>query len=136
MSEIFNLDLLKTELDNAEIEEDMFGNRGQSVYLGTVFNLYPSGKYYMPWASSNVEVCESCAKANDGPCDERSPCVPPEGYDGEEPYHCEVCKDMAWLKAALAELESIGAYLIPGDGDPCDLFANRPLPSTEDDIST
>jgi hypothetical protein len=25
-----------------------------SVYAGTVFNLTPSGKYYTPWASSNV----------------------------------------------------------------------------------
>ena len=24
------------------------------IFLGTVFQLYPSGKYYMPWACSNV----------------------------------------------------------------------------------
>jgi len=30
-----------------------------SCYLGTVFSLTPSGKYYTSWASSNIEVLEA-----------------------------------------------------------------------------
>ena len=30
------------------------------AFLGTVFGLYPSGKYYQPWACSNVDPCPSC----------------------------------------------------------------------------
>lgn len=32
----------------------------RQVLLGSVFSLMPSGKYYMPWACSNVDPCESC----------------------------------------------------------------------------
>jgi hypothetical protein len=31
-----------------------------SLYLGTVFSLTPSGKYYMPFACSNVDPCPRC----------------------------------------------------------------------------
>jgi hypothetical protein len=30
------------------------------VYLGTIFNLTPSGKFYMPFACSNVDPCPHC----------------------------------------------------------------------------
>lgn len=30
------------------------------IFLGTVFRLCPSGKYYMPWACSNVDPCPRC----------------------------------------------------------------------------
>jgi hypothetical protein len=29
-------------------------------FLGTVFSLYPSGKFYTPWACSNVDACPRC----------------------------------------------------------------------------
>jgi hypothetical protein len=32
----------------------------ESQFLGTVFALYPSGKYYTPFANSNVDVCPRC----------------------------------------------------------------------------
>lgn len=31
-----------------------------AVYIGTVFSVMPSGKYYMPWACSNIEKCNRC----------------------------------------------------------------------------
>lgn len=31
-----------------------------SLFIGTVFSLTPSGKYYTPWATSNVESCPRC----------------------------------------------------------------------------
>ena len=44
-----------------DLEPDPYngGKRGGS-YLGSVFRLYPSGKYYMPWACSNVDACARC----------------------------------------------------------------------------
>jgi hypothetical protein len=30
------------------------------VWLGTIFGLTPSGKFYMPWACSNVMGCKRC----------------------------------------------------------------------------
>jgi len=67
-----------------EVEDDIC-----SIFLGTVFVLTPSGKYYMPWACSNVteeealedalwyEALEAVAESYDGwiesgegdPCD-------------------------------------------------------------------
>ena len=50
---------LKAELegmkDNSDyIREDESGIKAVEVFIGTVFALTPSGKYYVPWASSNV----------------------------------------------------------------------------------
>jgi len=46
-------------LDESEVIEDYDGNKSKMVFLGTVFSLYPSGKFYMPWACSNVEEWEA-----------------------------------------------------------------------------
>lgn len=35
------------------------GEPAKTVFLGTVFNLVPSGKYYTPWANSNVTAEEA-----------------------------------------------------------------------------
>ena len=52
----FDLEVALKELDDAEPDEE-----GEaSVFVGTVFSLTPSGKYYMPWASSNVQGCDGC----------------------------------------------------------------------------
>jgi hypothetical protein len=44
---------------HAEETEDIEGNRVRSAFLGTVFALTPSGKFYTPWARSNVTVSEA-----------------------------------------------------------------------------
>ena len=92
MTRIFDLVNLKTALDEADEQEDMDGYIVKRVFLGTVFELTPSGKYYTPFASSNAT---------------------------EE----EIAKDKKWYMQADIELDHIGAYLEPGDTDPCDLFA-------------
>ena len=51
---IFNTEKLNTALDDAEEQEDMDGSIVKCVFLGKVFDLVPSGKYYMPYARSNV----------------------------------------------------------------------------------
>lgn len=50
---------LKESIEAAEVGEDECGNRVKSVYLGSVFSLSPSGKYYTPFACSNVTEKEA-----------------------------------------------------------------------------
>jgi hypothetical protein len=56
-SQILNWDW-KYIVNNAEPGLDYDGNKIKSTYLGSVFNIMPSGKYYMPW-SSNVTEAEA-----------------------------------------------------------------------------
>ena len=62
MKKIFNLEVIREELDSQEWEDDIYESDCQTrqMFLGTVFQLLPSGKYYQPWACSNVEVCPNC----------------------------------------------------------------------------
>jgi hypothetical protein len=47
-------------IENEEPYKDLDGNTLKSVFIGTCFNIMPSGKYYMPFACSNVEKCSNC----------------------------------------------------------------------------
>lgn len=42
-----------------KIKEEAIANKGYA-FLGTVMNIYPSGKFYTPWARSNVDLCPVC----------------------------------------------------------------------------
>lgn len=55
MGKLFNTEQIRDEM-NSEDWEDDFENYMQrrSLFIGTVFSLCPSGKYYTPWAYSNV----------------------------------------------------------------------------------
>jgi hypothetical protein len=44
--------------DNAEYDPEAEGKIGR-VFLGTVFGLYPSGKYYMPWTTNQTSADET-----------------------------------------------------------------------------
>ena len=67
----FKIDQVQAAIDTISdnsVEElslfEMVDNDGAikgAAFLGTVFNLTPSGKYYQPFACSNVEPCETCA---------------------------------------------------------------------------
>lgn len=57
-----NWQAVKEEMDGQAWEEDS-DNRDMEVrriFLGTVFALCPSGKYYTPFANSNVNPCPAC----------------------------------------------------------------------------
>lgn len=60
---IFDLKALRAELDEQDWEPDFQDdpehNEVRRVFLGTVFVLTPSGKYYTPWACSNVTEAEA-----------------------------------------------------------------------------
>jgi hypothetical protein len=56
-----NLELLRDFVENVqpgENEGEDDASPYESWYLGTVFALTPSGKYYTPWARSNVTDTE------------------------------------------------------------------------------
>jgi len=134
---IFDLNTIKQELDDAEIEQDEEGKNIQRTYLGSVNILYPSGKFYTPWDHSNLEICDNCnASGMNSSCNEITPCIPSKSkiddHDEGNQYHCEACKDMAWLEEASNELETIGAVLANDTDDPTDMYALR----TVNDLGT
>jgi len=89
---IFDLEICKRDLKDAEPYESPGADEPlKAIFIGTVFNLCPSHKYYQPFACSNVT-------------DE------------------EAEEDAAWFAQADEELDTIGAWLDSGEGDPCDLF--------------
>ena len=47
-------DAVKEDMAKADWELVEDNLRKRLVYLGSCFNVMPSGKYYMPWACSNV----------------------------------------------------------------------------------
>ena len=56
---IFDLEHLKKQIDDEERYTDIDGIPMKSVFIGTVFALLPSGKYYTPYANSNVSEEEA-----------------------------------------------------------------------------
>jgi hypothetical protein len=55
-----NFEAIKAQLEEAEWEKCEEPDREvRRIFLGTVFALTPSGKYYMPWACSNVTEAEA-----------------------------------------------------------------------------
>ena len=113
------------ELRTIKWEEVEPGRKERQVYLGSCLNLTPSGKYYTPFACSNVEVCRACAEASDGPCDETSPCTGSTGDPLTGEGHCEVCRDAAWQKQLESEAEEFGLYVTSGEGNACDIMVGE-----------
>ena len=103
--------------ENAEVIEE-FGEvrREGSVFLGTVFALAPSGKYYTPWATSNVEACSRCG--GKGKTKNGKECSWCAGIGSREAYLDEI-----WQEAMGEAAAVVGLYLTGGEGDPCDIFA-------------
>lgn len=52
----FDLEPALAELAKAEIDDEGYAR----IYVGTIFSLTPSGKFYTPWACSNVRGCAGC----------------------------------------------------------------------------
>lgn len=56
-----NWEAVKKEMETAEWQDAFDGDRQEKyVFLGTVFALTPSGKYYTAFACSNVDPCPAC----------------------------------------------------------------------------
>jgi len=114
----FKWEAIAADAVKAEPVETEPGTFQVSVYLGTVFSVFPSGKFYTPFANSNVEVCEECART-DVPCDTLAPC------NLESGKHCEACQDASFSKMLDAEAERAGFWIENGEGDATDIFATR-----------
>jgi len=52
--------LTDIELSKDEFAYEIDGRKFCSTFLGTVISLSPSGKYYLPFACSNVDPCPHC----------------------------------------------------------------------------
>lgn len=91
-------------------EEEYF-----SCYLGSILNIYPSGKYYLPFACSNLDRCEHCrGKGYFG----KIRCIKCNGYGSSEAFLDELFAE------ALEEVSSDhGFWIESGDGCSTDLFA-------------
>lgn len=59
----WNLAAIKAECEaNAEPDPDSWPRNSELIgrcFLGTVMNIYPSGKYYMPWCSNQTRADET-----------------------------------------------------------------------------
>jgi hypothetical protein len=78
------------------------------VFVGTVFSLTPSGKYYLPFACSNVDLCPRCKGKGCSYCGE---------LGSKEAYEDEV-----WQETFDMILNAQGYFSCNGEGDPCDIF--------------
>jgi hypothetical protein len=96
------------DLKDAEIQEDLDGEKIKSVFIGTVFSLSPSGKYYTPWACSNLSPCPRCKGRG---CD----------YCGDVGSR-EAFEDQVFYEALYEVASRYDAQIEFGEGDPCDLF--------------
>lgn len=58
----FDMAKVKAAIEREDWEDDIHGDGSQvrRLYLGSVFGLTPSGKYYLPFACSNLTPCETC----------------------------------------------------------------------------
>lgn len=57
---LLDIEKLKDQLDSAEVYEDENDDKLQTIYLGDIKSITPSGKIYTPWAHSNVDECPHC----------------------------------------------------------------------------
>jgi hypothetical protein len=114
------------QIEVAEAFDDMEGNRVQSAFLGTVLALMPSGKYYTPWACSNVEPCPRCKGT---------------GKHSKYPQSCDLCQGVGSREALEDELmnealereaDSYGCFIESSEGDPCDILLSRVVAAGND----
>jgi hypothetical protein len=122
---------------------DYEGNTLESVFLGTVFSLTPSGKFYTPFANSNVDTCKRCQGIGHTWKVERT-FTDYEGNTREEYQTCPHChgvgsreayEDQVFNEELEAAAGRAGWYIESGEGDPCDIFMVRVIdsPESEDD---
>ncbi len=116
-------------IENEESYKDLDGNILKSVFIGTCFNIMPSGKYYMPFACSNVEKCSNCGGKGEiiNPNDEIVECPVCHGVGSEEVY-----KDQVMQEALEDYANKYDAFVHSGEGDPCDMFVSIVVDEEED----
>ena len=82
----------------------------EAIYMGSWFNC-PSGKYYVPFACSNVDACPRCKGKGCDFC----------GNTGSR----EAFEDELWREGLEYYCEKAGGFLDSGEGSATDLFITR-----------
>lgn len=137
-------------LPSSEPYFDFDGLFVRAVYLGSVLSIIPSGKYYTPWANSNVDDCELCEGTGRGPLMQCPYCeglgerdyfeynpqlglMPCHTCHGTGELH-DACPDCCGLGSREAHLDEVMSQALEeeaekfdctvgaGEGDPTDLF--------------
>ena len=97
----YHWDNILSELNNPDnncIVDDEFNDcKYASLYIGSSLSIYPSGKFYMPWACSNIENVR------------------------------EALLDECYREALENKLESLDLWMESGEGDPLDTFFCKSL---------
>ena len=97
----FIWDNILSELENPDddniVDDDFNDCKYASLYVGSVLNLYPSGKFYTPWACSNIENVR------------------------------EALLDECYREALESKLDSLGLWMQSGEGDFLDVFFCKSL---------
>ena len=90
-----------------------------SFFLGTVMGQSPSGKYYQPWACSNVDLCDACKGEGCDAC----------GHTGSVEAHL----DELWQESMSETAGEADCWIESGEGDPCDIFICKAVETPEED---
>lgn len=104
-------------------------------YLGSVLNIFPSGKYYTPFACSNVDACSVCSGSGSVRNPDRNDA---ESLSVLTCPHCngigsrEAMEDEIFSEALSAVAKSHGGWIESGDGDGCDVFFAKHLETDTD----
>lgn len=122
-------------MNHGEVYEDDEKNKIRSSFLGTCFALVPSGKYYMPWAYSNLDRCPQCDGKGVIPSPEHKE-LTCDICGGKRLYEAHL--DELWWEKLQDELDVINAkynrniFHASGEGDPCDIFFQEVMDSPEE----
>jgi len=111
----------------------------KSVFLGSTLSLCPSGKYYMPFACSNLTPCPDCT----GTGKVKGVRFESSGKEVEDiEYECFRCggsgsheahKDQLWYDQLEKECDKHGFWHQSGEGDATDMFICESV--DEDDLT-
>jgi hypothetical protein len=85
-----------------------------SVFIGSVSNIFPSGKYYLPFACGNVNPCPQCKGT--GKSKTGKDCPYCQGSGSREIYEDEIFNNTLENTA-----NESGCFIQSGEGDPCDV---------------
>ena len=108
------------DLEDLEIDPDNDGFI-QSVYLGSIISLCPSGKFYTPFANSNVDRCPECEGFGKySICGVEHECLGCCGVTSREAHYDEL-----YMEQLKKEAEHYGLCVTSGEGGMDDMFAAR-----------
>lgn len=118
----FRRQMQSGRVEKVTTDYDFFKNETyMSVYLGSVMSLMPSGKYYTPWANSNVTESEALKDEKERERMENAASSLDawlESGEGDPTdvflcWHCPDFKITPEIRSAVRALETYQRYLTP-----------------------